>query len=275
MTGSVSDDTAQGIGRMIGAQILFSGSINQYRDMYRMRVQAIVVETAEIIGTRTINIKYDPTLTSLLGRINPADQWKYQWLYAGINVGYTATFIEPDFKDPSSHFYDAYYFFDIPFGYGIYLMAQPFDLFGIALDFGGTMYEGPTISILPTLTLRPSIFEIDLFFGVGAIIPPSSFGDFAILGGIRGGQDVQILGSPLLPHLRSIPPEPLLLFQSPPFHRLKIVFPDDDGGQGNAQHIRQSVPQIPPFLLGVLYPGRPSFMWTMSASLIPIVTSSG
>jgi hypothetical protein len=187
MTGSVSDDTAQGIGRMIGAQILFSGSINQYRDMYRMRVQAIVVETAEVIGTRTINVKYDPTLTGLLGKINPADQWRYQWLYAGINVGYTATFIKPDFEDPSSSFYERHYFFDIPFGYGIYLMVQPFDLFGIALDFGGTMYDGPTISVLPTLTLRPSSFEIDLFFGIGAIILPSSFGDFAILGGIRGG----------------------------------------------------------------------------------------
>jgi hypothetical protein len=186
MTGSVSDDTAQGIGRMIGAQILFSGSISPYRDMYRMRVQAIVVETAEVIGTRTINIKYDPTLTGLLGRINPADQWKYQWLYAGINVGYTATFLSPDFEDPYSYFREGYYF-NIPFGYGMYVMVQPFDLFGIALDFGGTMYDGPNISVLPTLTLRPSSFEVDIFFGAGMTVLPSSYGDFAILGGVRGG----------------------------------------------------------------------------------------
>jgi TolB-like protein len=191
MTGSVSDDTAQSIGRMIGAQIIFSGSIGQYRDMYRMRVQAIVVETAEVIGTRTVNIKYDPTLTGLLGRINPADQWKYQWLYAGINVGYTATFISPDFENPNNrYFYRGYYYFNIPFGFGMYVMVQPFDLFGIALDFGGTMYEGPGISVLPTLTLRSSSFEVDIFFGLGAIILPSSYGDFAVLGGVRGGLKV-------------------------------------------------------------------------------------
>jgi TolB-like protein len=90
MSGAVSDETAQGIGRMLGAQFIFSGNISQFRDMYRMRIQAISVETAEIIGTRTINIRYDPTLTGLLGRINPADQWKYQWLYAGFSVGYSA-----------------------------------------------------------------------------------------------------------------------------------------------------------------------------------------
>jgi hypothetical protein len=187
MTGSVSDDTAQSIGRMIGAQILFSGSISPYRDMYRMRVQAIVVETAEIIGTRTVNIKYDPTLTGLLGRINPADQWKYQWLYAGINLGYAAKIVlsTDGFGQPSD-----YYYFEIPFGYGIYMMVQPFDLFGIAIDFGGTMYNGPNISVVPTLTLRPSSFEVDIFFGVGTNYSPDNFVDLAILGGVRGGLKV-------------------------------------------------------------------------------------
>lgn len=184
MSGSVSDETAQGIGRMIGAQVLFSGSIVPYRDMYRMRLQAIVVETAEIIGTRTINIRYDPTLTGLLGRINPADAWKYQWLYAGFSVGYSAT-VMSDF----SYDYDNYAF-DVPLGYGIYLMVQPFDLFGIAFDFGGNMYEGPVLSILPTLTIRPARFEVDLSLGIGYIILPNSYGDFTILGGAKMGWNV-------------------------------------------------------------------------------------
>ena len=158
MSGLVSDDTAQGIGRMIGAQILFSGSISPYRDMYRMRIQAIVVETAEIIGTRTINIKYDPTLTGLLEKINPADAWKYQWLYAGFNVGYTFQLNRPD---------DFTYYVDKPLGFSIYARVQPFDLFGIALDFSGDLYDGPNISVVPTLTIRPFLFEIDLFLGVG------------------------------------------------------------------------------------------------------------
>lgn len=182
MSGFVSDETAQGIGRMLGAQILFSGSIGQYRDMYRMWVQAIVIETGEIIGSRTINIKYDPTLTGLLGKINPADAWKYQWLYAGLNLGYSTQIMGPD---PEAW---GYYMAGIPFAYSIYARIQPFDLFGIALDFGGEMLTGPVISVLPTLTLRPSLFEISVFFGVGTpIINSSNTTGIVFSAGIRGG----------------------------------------------------------------------------------------
>ena len=180
MSGSVSDETAQGIGRMIGAQIIFSGSIVQYRDMYRMRVQAIVIETTEIIGTRTLNVKYDPTLTGLLGRINPADSWKYQWLYAGFGVGYTAQLNRDDSPD-----YE--YYVDIPLGFSIYARFQPFDLFGIALDFSGDLFDGPNISIVPTLTIRPSSFAIDLFLGIGYNL---FFGRVAFTGGGRVGYKV-------------------------------------------------------------------------------------
>ncbi|MDR1868566.1 MAG: penicillin-binding protein activator LpoB [Treponema sp.] len=179
MSGSVSDETAQGIGRMIGAQILFSGSISEYRDMYRMRIQAIVVETAEVIGTRTINIKYDPTLTGLLGKINPADAWKYQWLYAGFNVGYSVQLNRDAMLKTGYEYY-----LDIPLAFSIYAMIHPFDLFGIALDFGGDGFAGPNISILPTLTIRPSSFEIDLFLGVGINVFD---GTIAFLGGGRAG----------------------------------------------------------------------------------------
>jgi hypothetical protein len=180
MTGIVSDETAQSIGRMTGAQILFSGSISQYRDMYRMRIKAIAVETAEVIGTRTINIKYDPVLTGLVGRMNPADAWKHQWLYAGLSAGYSAQIQKSA---------EIWYYLDIPFAYSIYALIQPFDVFGIALDFGGNMTEGPGVSVLPTLTIRPSSFEIDLFLGVGVPILDDS-ADLAILGGVRGGYKV-------------------------------------------------------------------------------------
>ena len=196
MSGAVSDDTAQGIGRMTGAQILFSGSITPYRNMYRMRIQAIVVETAEVIGTRTINVKYDPTLTGLLGRINPADAWKYQWLYAGVNVGYSAmlkkhvytTLVRPDGSIIGEVTED--YAFDIPLGFAAYAMVQPFDLFGIALDFGGNMYEGFNISILPTLILRPSSFEVNVFLGVGLNTTSSTESSIAYLGGVRAGYHI-------------------------------------------------------------------------------------
>ena len=188
MSGSVSDETAQGIGRMIGAQILFSGNISQYRDMYRMRIQAISVETAEIIGTRTLNVKYDPTLTGLLGRINPADQWKHQWLYAGVNIGYSAKIQHP--SPEFTGYYDFEYGNNVPLGFSVYLLVQPFDLFGIALDFGGNLQEGFNISLLPTLTLRPSSFEIDLFLGMGANLTSTTKSGVAYLGGIRAGYNV-------------------------------------------------------------------------------------
>jgi len=175
MSGSVSDETAQGIGRMIGAQILFSGSIIQYRDMYRMRVQAIVVETAEIIGTRTLNIKYDPTLTGLLGKINPADAWKYQWLYAGANIGYNLGIV--DLRED----WNVY----VPIGASVYAMVQPFDLFGLGIDmsYGSSLAEGLSISLIPTLTIRPSSFEIDVFAGIGF----NTSGGIVYLGGVRAG----------------------------------------------------------------------------------------
>jgi TolB-like protein len=178
MSGSVSDETAQGIGRMTGAQILFSGSIVEYRDMYRIRVQAIAVETAEIIGIRTINIRYDPTLTGLLGRINPADQWKYQWLYVGISMGYCMKVYLPSLFDES-------YVPSMPYGFSGYIMVQPFDLFGITFDVSGNMgYSGHNIFIEPTLIISPSSFEVDLFFGCGLnLLSPN----FAFSGGTRGG----------------------------------------------------------------------------------------
>jgi|GEM_PF-2564060 len=175
MSGAVSDETAQRIGHMVGAQVLFSGNMVPFRDIYRIRIQAIAVETAEIIGVRTLNVRWDPTLTGLLGRINPADAWKYQWLHVGFSVGYTAQL---------NRDHGRAYFVDMPFGFSLYVRVQPFDLFGIALDVSGDLFDGPNISILPTITIRPSTFEVNLFLGAGINL---FYGGVAITGGGRGG----------------------------------------------------------------------------------------
>jgi len=117
-----------------------------------------------------------PTTPDALEKINPADAWKYQWFYAGFNAGYTVQTNRPD---------DYNYIIGKPFGFSFYFMVQPFDLFGIALDFSGDLIDGPNISIVPTLTIRPSSFEIDLFFGVGLNVYYS--GAIAITGGGRAG----------------------------------------------------------------------------------------
>jgi hypothetical protein len=56
MSGTVSDETAQSIGRNIGAQAVISGSLELLGNMYRIRLRAIKVETAEIFGIYTANI---------------------------------------------------------------------------------------------------------------------------------------------------------------------------------------------------------------------------
>jgi TolB-like protein len=67
LSGQVSDETAQAIGKMLGAQIIISGSIAPLRDIYRMRLQAIGVETAQILGAQTELVALDATLADLLG----------------------------------------------------------------------------------------------------------------------------------------------------------------------------------------------------------------
>jgi TolB-like protein len=65
MSGEVSDESAQSIGRKLGAQIIISGSITPLGDLYRLRVRAIEVETAAIRGVNSQNIKLDGILASL------------------------------------------------------------------------------------------------------------------------------------------------------------------------------------------------------------------
>jgi WD40 repeat protein len=50
LSGEVSDESAQAIGKLLGAQTIVSGAISRLGNYYRLRVQAIGVETAEIQG---------------------------------------------------------------------------------------------------------------------------------------------------------------------------------------------------------------------------------
>jgi hypothetical protein len=65
MSGEVSDESAQSIGRKLGAQIIVSGSIAPLGDLYRLRIRAIEVESAAIRGVNSQNIKLDGILASL------------------------------------------------------------------------------------------------------------------------------------------------------------------------------------------------------------------
>jgi len=66
MSGEVSDKTAQSVGRIVGAQIIISGAISRIGDLYRLRIRALTVQSAEIAGQFNRNIPNSPTIAALV-----------------------------------------------------------------------------------------------------------------------------------------------------------------------------------------------------------------
>ncbi|MDR2053799.1 MAG: CsgG/HfaB family protein, partial [Treponema sp.] len=66
LSGEVSDESAQSIGKKLGAQTVISGSLTPLGNMWRMRIQALEVETAKVQGIRTYAIKKDAALSRLM-----------------------------------------------------------------------------------------------------------------------------------------------------------------------------------------------------------------
>jgi hypothetical protein len=64
-SGEVGDNTAQALGRMAGAQIIVSGAVSRIGDLYRLRVRALSVESAQIVGQFNRNIPDGPTISAL------------------------------------------------------------------------------------------------------------------------------------------------------------------------------------------------------------------
>jgi TolB-like protein len=67
LSGEVSDATAQSIGQMLGAQTIISGAITPLGSSYRLRVRAISVETAHILGMYNVDVAQDSRLAALTG----------------------------------------------------------------------------------------------------------------------------------------------------------------------------------------------------------------
>jgi hypothetical protein len=66
MSGEVDDETAQSLGRMAGAQIIISGAVSQLGDLYRLRVRALSVQSAQIEGQFNRNIPNGITIAALV-----------------------------------------------------------------------------------------------------------------------------------------------------------------------------------------------------------------
>jgi len=67
LDGMIDDATAQSIGRLAGVQFIFTGAFEPFGDIYRLRIQAIEVETAIIRRIFTANVRNDAIVSTLLG----------------------------------------------------------------------------------------------------------------------------------------------------------------------------------------------------------------
>jgi TolB-like protein len=67
LSGEVDDETALAIGKKLGAQTVISGAVSYLGEFYRLRVQAIEVETARIQGSQTLTIRPERLLATLTG----------------------------------------------------------------------------------------------------------------------------------------------------------------------------------------------------------------
>jgi TolB-like protein len=67
LSGEVSDETALAVGKKLGAQTVISGAVTYLGEFYRLRVQAIEIETARLQGSLTITVGPGRLLTALTG----------------------------------------------------------------------------------------------------------------------------------------------------------------------------------------------------------------
>jgi TolB-like protein len=67
LSGDVSDESAQAIGRFLGAQMVLSGSMSIAGANYRFRVQALEVETAVVRYSQILSVLNDRQVRTLMG----------------------------------------------------------------------------------------------------------------------------------------------------------------------------------------------------------------
>jgi hypothetical protein len=72
MSGEVSDESAQSIGQMLGAQTIVSGAVSKIGSLYRVQVKAIEVQSAGVQGQWSKNIPNGATIAALTEKYAPA-----------------------------------------------------------------------------------------------------------------------------------------------------------------------------------------------------------
>jgi TolB-like protein len=71
LSGEVSDESAQAIGKKLGAQVIITGSFETLGNYHRFRIQVIEVETATILEKYSADIRNDSVVMSLMGNGEP------------------------------------------------------------------------------------------------------------------------------------------------------------------------------------------------------------
>jgi TolB-like protein len=200
LSGDVDEETAQAIGRKLGAQSIVSGKIETLGDMYRFQLQATEIETAMILGIQGIIIKSDPVLTGLTGKQSRPrlvnDDWKYKRFYLGIRSDITkhsyntadTAFTGTTAEDSLSLDWAAYLTLQLnPY---LALQAESVfigDSFSVSYnkdaydEYDNFLYSYNTtntftaqsvlIPVMAKLTLKPGIFSINALGGVYFTIP--------------------------------------------------------------------------------------------------------
>ncbi|MDR1933387.1 MAG: penicillin-binding protein activator LpoB [Spirochaetales bacterium] len=72
MSGEVSDESAQSIGQMLGAQSIVSGAVSKIGPLYRVQVKAIEVQSAGVQGQWSRNVPGSATIAALTENYAPA-----------------------------------------------------------------------------------------------------------------------------------------------------------------------------------------------------------
>jgi hypothetical protein len=71
-SGEVSDESAQSIGHMLGAQSIVSGAVSKIGSLYRVQVKAIEVQSAGVQGQWSRNVPTGMTIAALTERVASA-----------------------------------------------------------------------------------------------------------------------------------------------------------------------------------------------------------
>jgi TolB-like protein len=185
-SGMVSDETAQSIGKMIGAEIIVSGTFIRLGNQYRLSVQALEVESARVAGSESFDVYIDSRLAALLSGkgqkgVSPfwflfsgGDSWKHKWLYPGARAGWALHNYALNSGEPA----DAHSIFEA----AALLETQITRLFALQteLSFSNDTVTANaitvtastlTIPLLAKLTWRPGNFYLAVFAGPAFTLP--------------------------------------------------------------------------------------------------------